>query len=56
MAVDSTRTVAASRNQECGNSLQQTVKLTRLIQKESVDLIKTYVSADIKLLDLVLQC
>ncbi|XP_060917431.1 IL-6 subfamily cytokine M17 [Labrus mixtus] len=42
MAVDSTRTVAASRNQQCGNSLQQTLKLTRLIQKESVDLIKTY--------------
>ncbi|XP_070781341.1 IL-6 subfamily cytokine M17 [Enoplosus armatus] len=42
MAVDSTRTVAASRHQQCGNSLQQTLKLTRLIQKESVDLIKTY--------------
>ncbi|XP_018526731.1 IL-6 subfamily cytokine M17 [Lates calcarifer] len=42
MAVDSTKTVAASRNQECGNSLQQTLKLTRLAQKESVDLIKTY--------------
>ncbi|XP_044030585.1 IL-6 subfamily cytokine M17 [Siniperca chuatsi] len=42
MAVDSTRTVAASRNQQCGNSLQQTLKLTRLVQKESVDLIKTY--------------
>ncbi|XP_010736238.2 IL-6 subfamily cytokine M17 [Larimichthys crocea] len=42
MAVDSTRTVAASRTQQCGNSLQQTLKLTRLIQKESVDLIKTY--------------
>ncbi|XP_069016298.1 IL-6 subfamily cytokine M17 [Embiotoca jacksoni] len=42
MAVDSTRTVAASRNQQCGNALQQTLKLTRLVQKESVDLIKTY--------------
>ncbi|XP_031133809.1 IL-6 subfamily cytokine M17 [Sander lucioperca] len=42
MAVDSTRTVAASRNQQCGNPLQQTLKLSRLIQKESVDLIKTY--------------
>ncbi|GLD55316.1 uncharacterized protein AKAME5_000783200 [Lates japonicus] len=42
MAVDSTKTVAASRNQQCGNSLQQTLKLTRLAQKESVDLIKTY--------------
>ncbi|XP_053267905.1 IL-6 subfamily cytokine M17 isoform X2 [Pleuronectes platessa] len=43
MAVDSTRTVAASSsNQQCGNSLQQTLKLTRLAQKESVLLIKTY--------------
>ncbi|XP_060934955.1 IL-6 subfamily cytokine M17 isoform X2 [Limanda limanda] len=42
MAVDSTRTVAASSSQECGNSLQQTLKLTRLAQKESVLLIKTY--------------
>ncbi len=60
MAVDSTRTVAASRNLQCGNFLQQTLKLTRLVQKESVDLIKTYVSAesDIKLLLLiqVIQC
>ncbi|XP_040915202.1 IL-6 subfamily cytokine M17 [Toxotes jaculatrix] len=42
MAVDSTRTVAASRNQQCGNSLQQSLKLTKLLQKESVDLIRTY--------------
>ncbi|XP_071322237.1 IL-6 subfamily cytokine M17 [Trachinotus anak] len=42
MAVDSTRIVAASRNQQCGNSLQQTLRLTRLTLKESVDLIKTY--------------
>ncbi|XP_042250243.1 IL-6 subfamily cytokine M17 [Thunnus albacares] len=42
MAVYSTRTVAASRNQQCWNSLQQTLKQTRLIHKESVDLIKTY--------------
>ncbi|AWP15260.1 M17 -like [Scophthalmus maximus] len=42
MAVDSTRTAAASRNQQCGNSLQQTWKLTRLALKESVDLIRTY--------------
>nr|XP_057920279.1 IL-6 subfamily cytokine M17 [Doryrhamphus excisus] len=33
---------ASSRNQQCGSSLQQTLKLTRLIQKESVELIKTY--------------
>ncbi|XP_034458491.1 IL-6 subfamily cytokine M17 isoform X2 [Hippoglossus hippoglossus] len=45
MAVDSTRTVAASRSQQCGNSLQQTLKLARLAQKESVDLIKTYKAA-----------
>ncbi|XP_034458490.1 IL-6 subfamily cytokine M17 isoform X1 [Hippoglossus hippoglossus] len=45
MAVDSTRTVAASRSQQCGNSLQQTLKLARLAQKESVDLIKTYQKA-----------
>ncbi|KAK5852094.1 hypothetical protein PBY51_023593 [Eleginops maclovinus] len=42
MAVDSTRTVAASRNQQCGNYLQSSLKLSRLLQKESVDLIKTY--------------
>ncbi|XP_037607918.1 IL-6 subfamily cytokine M17 [Sebastes umbrosus] len=45
MAVDSTRFVAASRNQQCGNSLQQTLKLTRLIHKQSGDLIKTYKAA-----------
>lgn len=43
MAVDSTPSVAVSSNQQCGN-LQPTLKLTRLVQKESVDLIKTYVS------------
>ncbi|KAL3041743.1 hypothetical protein OYC64_019843 [Pagothenia borchgrevinki] len=42
MAFDSSRTVAASRNQQCGNSVQQSLKLSRLLQKESVDLIKTY--------------
>ncbi|XP_023153701.2 IL-6 subfamily cytokine M17 [Amphiprion ocellaris] len=42
MAVDSTKTVAASRNQQCGNALLQTLKLTRLVRKESTDLIKTY--------------
>ncbi|KAI3361796.1 hypothetical protein L3Q82_002140 [Scortum barcoo] len=41
MALDSS-TVAASRHQQCGNSLQQTLKLTRLVQKESADLIKIY--------------
>ncbi|KAM4528501.1 IL-6 subfamily cytokine M17 [Odontesthes bonariensis] len=42
MTVDSTKTVAASRNQQCENALQQPWKLTRLAQKESVVLIKTY--------------
>ncbi|XP_076020203.1 IL-6 subfamily cytokine M17 [Genypterus blacodes] len=42
MAVDSTTSVTPSGNQQCGNSLQQTLKQTRLMQKESVDLIKTY--------------
>ncbi|XP_019937341.1 IL-6 subfamily cytokine M17 [Paralichthys olivaceus] len=42
MAVDSTRTVAVSGSQQCGNSVQQTLKLTRLLKKESVDLIETY--------------
>lgn len=56
MAVDSTRSVTPSGNQQCGNSLQQTLKLTRLIQKESVDLIKTYVSTDSELRYLVLLC
>ncbi|TNN73749.1 hypothetical protein EYF80_015957 [Liparis tanakae] len=34
--------MAASRHQQCGTSLQQTLKLTRLVQKESINLIKTY--------------
>ncbi|CAG5867448.1 unnamed protein product [Menidia menidia] len=42
MAVDSTKIVAASTNQQCGNAMQQSWKLTRLAHKESVDLIKTY--------------
>lgn len=54
MAVDSTRGVAASSNQECGNPLLQTLRLTKLIRTESVDLLRTYVSADIKLLYLIL--
>lgn len=49
LAVDSTKTVAATRNQQCGNPLQQTLRLSKLLQKESVDLIKTYVSTDINL-------
>ncbi|XP_029025164.1 IL-6 subfamily cytokine M17 [Betta splendens] len=42
MAVDITRTVAASRNPECGNSLKRTLKVTYLLQKETTDLIRTY--------------
>ncbi|KAM8828059.1 IL-6 subfamily cytokine M17 isoform 2-T2 [Spinachia spinachia] len=42
MAVDSSRAAAANRNQQCVNSLQRTLKLARLVQKESVDLIRTY--------------
>ncbi|KAM4634093.1 IL-6 subfamily cytokine M17 [Polymixia lowei] len=42
MAVDSTRTETLCRNQQCGSSLQQTLKLTRLIHKESVDLNRIY--------------
>ncbi|XP_029372122.1 IL-6 subfamily cytokine M17 [Echeneis naucrates] len=53
MAVNSTRTVAASRNQQCGNSLQQTLKLSRLTQKESVDLIKTYKASQGEMSELI---
>ncbi|XP_068562260.1 IL-6 subfamily cytokine M17 [Cebidichthys violaceus] len=53
MAVDSSRTVAASRNQQCGNSLLQTLKLTRLVQKESVDLIKTYKASQGEMSELI---
>ncbi|XP_054469053.1 IL-6 subfamily cytokine M17 [Anoplopoma fimbria] len=42
MAVHSTRTVEASRNQRGGDSLQQALALSRLVQKDSADLIKTY--------------
>ncbi|XP_037340999.2 IL-6 subfamily cytokine M17 [Pungitius pungitius] len=42
MAVDSSRTVAATRNPHCGIPLQQTLNLARLVQKESVNLIQTY--------------
>ncbi|KAK9532587.1 hypothetical protein VZT92_009965 [Zoarces viviparus] len=53
MAVDSSRTVAASSNQQCGNSLLQTLKLTRLVQKESVDLIKTYKASQGEMSELI---
>ncbi|KAM9820134.1 IL-6 subfamily cytokine M17 [Neosynchiropus ocellatus] len=42
LLMDCTTTLEANRNQQCGKSLQQTLKLTRLIQKQSVELIKTY--------------
>lgn len=44
MAVDSTGGVMASGAQDCA-LVQQTVKITRLAQWESANLIKTYVSA-----------
>ncbi|XP_059906153.1 IL-6 subfamily cytokine M17 isoform X2 [Gadus macrocephalus] len=44
MAVHSSRTVSLSRSQNCGTPLQQSLKLTRLIHKESVELIRTYAS------------
>lgn len=44
MTVDSTKTVAASKNPQCGNLLQQTLKISRIVHKESGDLIKIYVS------------
>ncbi|XP_072316840.1 uncharacterized protein [Eucyclogobius newberryi] len=52
MVFDSTITVAASRTQPCGNSLQQALKLARLVQKESVDIIETYKAAQGDLSDL----
>uniref|UniRef100_A0A3B4FMP8 Ciliary neurotrophic factor n=1 Tax=Pundamilia nyererei TaxID=303518 RepID=A0A3B4FMP8_9CICH len=45
MTVDSTKTVALSTNQQCGTLLQQTLKITRIVHKESGDLIKTYKAA-----------
>ncbi|XP_061888010.1 IL-6 subfamily cytokine M17 [Entelurus aequoreus] len=35
-------TASSSRDQQCASSVQRTLKLTRLIHTESVDLIKTY--------------
>ncbi|XP_032426455.1 IL-6 subfamily cytokine M17 [Xiphophorus hellerii] len=40
--VDSTKTVAAARNQGCSHDLHQTLKLTRLVHKDTGDLIKQY--------------
>ncbi|CAI5666871.1 IL-6 subfamily cytokine M17 [Oreochromis niloticus] len=45
MTVDSTKTVAASKNPQCGNLLQQTLKISRIVHKESGDLIKIYKAA-----------
>ncbi|KAK2819144.1 hypothetical protein Q5P01_024705 [Channa striata] len=52
LVMASTKTVAASRNQQCMKSLQQTLKLTKLIQKESVELIKTYKASQGEILEL----
>ncbi|XP_027881374.1 IL-6 subfamily cytokine M17 [Xiphophorus couchianus] len=40
--VDSTKTVAAARNQGCSHDLHQTLKLTRFVHKDTGDLIKQY--------------
>ncbi|MED6247586.1 hypothetical protein ATANTOWER_009127 [Ataeniobius toweri] len=46
LAVDSTKTVAASRNQECGYDLQQTLRLSRQVHKETGNLIKKYKASE----------
>ncbi|KAM6902247.1 IL-6 subfamily cytokine M17 [Xenentodon cancila] len=53
LAVGSTRIVAASRNPQCWNALQQTLKMTRLTQKEAVNLIKTYKAAQGEMAELI---
>ncbi|XP_034048531.1 uncharacterized protein LOC117529780 [Thalassophryne amazonica] len=42
MAVTSTKATTEGDDQQCGNSLQLSLKLTRIIHKESGDLIKIY--------------
>ncbi|KAK0134647.1 Cardiotrophin-2 [Merluccius polli] len=42
MSAHSIRTASLCTSQNCGIPLQQSLKLTRLIQKESVELIRTY--------------
>ncbi|KAM3599268.1 uncharacterized protein V6R79_002828 [Siganus canaliculatus] len=42
MAVDSSRSAAVDRALPCENSLLQSLRQTKLTQKESVDIIKTY--------------
>lgn len=44
MALQPSRGTPPCRSQNCGVPLQQSLKLTRLIHKESVELIRTYVS------------
>ncbi|MEQ2250676.1 hypothetical protein ILYODFUR_003389 [Ilyodon furcidens] len=46
LAVDSTKTVAAGRDQDCGYDLQLTVKLSRHIEKETSNLIKKYKASE----------
>ncbi|XP_038827283.1 IL-6 subfamily cytokine M17 [Salvelinus namaycush] len=41
-AIDSVSAAVVCRKQPCGSSLQRSLKLTKLIHKESVDLLKTY--------------
>ncbi|XP_072311567.1 IL-6 subfamily cytokine M17 [Eucyclogobius newberryi] len=53
MVFDTTIMVAASRTQQCGNSLLQALKLARLVQKESVDIIRTYKAAQGDLSELI---
>ncbi|KAG7272848.1 hypothetical protein CRUP_029288 [Coryphaenoides rupestris] len=42
MAIQPSRTAPPCRSENCGVPLQQSLKLTRLIHKESVELIRTY--------------
>ncbi|XP_012704805.2 IL-6 subfamily cytokine M17 [Fundulus heteroclitus] len=42
LAVDSTKTVAAARNRECSSDLERTLRLTKLIHRQTGVLIKTY--------------
>ncbi|XP_015240602.1 PREDICTED: uncharacterized protein LOC107091287 [Cyprinodon variegatus] len=46
LAVDTTKTVEAGKNQGCDSDLQKTQKLTRLIHKQTGDLIKAYKASE----------
>uniref|UniRef100_A0A3Q3A1N1 Ciliary neurotrophic factor n=1 Tax=Kryptolebias marmoratus TaxID=37003 RepID=A0A3Q3A1N1_KRYMA len=45
LAVDSKRSVAASRNHQCGKDLQMTLSLTKLVRKETAALTKEYIAS-----------